>query len=236
MLVGTLLFLALALGVLILSRKFHRVRAMLRRQERHIWETQTLFSVLQFTAPLPYPGGWAASTDLLLELVRLIICRRPRVVLELGSGLSTLVIATALKRNGIGHLISIDADEGYAEQTREQLRVHALTEWAGVRSAVLKEFEFEGVTRPWYDTAALADLDDIELLLVDGPPTRLREDIRYPSLPYFWDRMPSGAVLLLDDAARPAEAAMAARWQQRFPLASYERLRFEKGALRVTKA
>lgn len=232
---GVVLFLSLALAVWILSRKIHRVRAMLRRQERFVWETHTLFALLPLNAPWPYPGGWAASSDLLLELVQQILSRRPQLVVELGSGLSTLIIAAALKRNGHGRLISIDADVPYAQQTRRQLDSQQLSEWAEVRVTTLKEFEFEGVRRPWYDIEVLQPLQDIDLLFVDGPPTRLRADIRYPSLPYFWERLRSGSVMLLDDANRAAEAAMCDAWQRSFPQAQFERLKFEKGALRVVK-
>ena len=224
----------LAVAVLILNRKLRRLRSMLRRQERHVWETHNVFRVLQGGAPLPVPGGWASSTDLLGEVLRAVASRQPQLVVELGSGLSTLVIAAALRTNGAGRLISIDADEGYAAITREQLQRHALADWAEIRFAALKDMIFEGITRPWYDTAVFGDLKDIDLLLIDGPPTFLRPDIRYPALPFFWNRLTAGAIVLLDDAARPAEQGMAKTWQKNFPHARYDYLRFEKGALRVT--
>jgi predicted O-methyltransferase YrrM len=228
----------LAVAVLILNRKLRRLRSMLRRQERHVWETHNIFRVFHGGVPLPLPGGWAASTDLLGEVLRAVTARharQPQLVVELGSGVSTLVIAAALRANGAGRLISVDAEEGYAAITREQLQRHSLTDWAEIRFAVLKDMVFEGVTRPWYDTAALGDLKEIDLLLIDGPPTLLRPDIRYPALPFFWNRLSAGAIVLLDDAARPAEQGMAKIWQRTFPQARYDYLRFEKGALRVTK-
>jgi Methyltransferase domain len=93
----------------------------------------------------------------------------------------------------------------------------------------------EGIARPWYDTRMLSDLSDVDLLLIDGPPTARRADMRYPSLPFFWSRLAPGAIVLLDDAARPAERAMAAAWERQFPAASYEYLHLEKGALRITR-
>jgi len=224
----------LAIATLVMSRKLRRLRSMVRRQERHVWETHNIFRALEGAAPLPPPGGWAASSDLLGEVLRLIMLRPTRLVVELGSGLSTLVIAAALRANGSGRLISIDADPEYAASTRAQLQRHGLGEWAEVRGATLKQLEFEGVARPWYDLAVLEDLSAIDVLLVDGPPTELRPDIRYPSLPYFWKRLNAGAVLLLDDAAREAEQDIARRWQRSFPQARHEYLRLEKGALRVT--
>src|ERR1700722_8692814 len=90
----------LAVGAWVLARKLRRLRSMVRRQERHVWETHNVFRVLEGAAPLPLPGGWAASTDLLGELMRAIAVRRPQCVVELGSGVSTLVIAAALRANG----------------------------------------------------------------------------------------------------------------------------------------
>src|SRR5450631_1633404 len=116
----------IAVAVLLLERKLRRLRRMVRAQERHVWETHNIFRIFQGTAPLPLPGGWAASTDLLGEIVRAVATHRPRLIVELGSGISTLVIAAALRANGAGRLISIDADEAYAATTRQQLQQHAL--------------------------------------------------------------------------------------------------------------
>jgi predicted O-methyltransferase YrrM len=245
----TLALIALAAGLL--ERKLRRLRRMLRRQEQHVWQTQNIFQL--FRAPLagsqsqggaegwaegwalPPPGGWSAGTELLGELMRLVAERQPQRVVELGSGLSTLVLAAALRRSGAGQLVSIEADAQYAQRTHRELERLALTAWASVRVVPLTTLQLEGETRPWYDTALLEDLTQIDLLLVDGPPTALRRDIRYPAVPFFWERLSAGAVVLLDDAARPAEAASVRRWQQRFPTVTVELLRFEKGAARLTK-
>jgi predicted O-methyltransferase YrrM len=225
----------IAIAVLILERKLRRLRRMLRAQERHVWETHNIFRLLQGGAPLPLPGGWAASTDLLGEIVRAVSGNRPRLVVELGSGVSTLIIAAALRANGAGRLISIDADGAYAAKTREQVQRHDLGDWVQLRLAALQTMEFEGVSRPWYDGSVFAELTGIDMLLIDGPPRLLRLDIRYPALPFFWERLSPGAIVLLDDAARPSERAIAKTWQQNFPQARYDYLRFEKGALRITK-
>lgn len=222
-------------GAWVLARKLRRLRSMLRRLERHVWETHNIFLTFAGGAALPVPGGWAASTDLLGEALRVIVERRPQLVVELGSGLSTLVIAAALRSNGAGHLVSIDAEPEFAASTRAQLQRQGLEPWADIRVAPLREQSFEDSTRPWYDISVLADLDAIDLLFIDGPPTYLRADIRYPALPFFWGRLRPGATVLLDDAARPAERAMSDAWRRRFTDGRFEFLRLEKGALRVRK-
>jgi Methyltransferase domain len=47
--------------------------------------------------------------------------RKPKVLLEFGSGCSTLVLALALSRNGIGHLWSVDSEEKWAAATEPAL-------------------------------------------------------------------------------------------------------------------
>jgi len=235
-----LILFAIALALLgvvawALARKLRRLRSMLRRQERHVWESRNIFHVLAGGAPLPVPGGWAASTDLLGEVLRAAAAGQPQRVVELGSGLSTLVIAAALRAQARGHLISIDAEADYAAQTRQQLLRQGLSEWAEIRVAALRSQRLGDEQRPWYDLAELADLRDIDLLLVDGPPTALRADIRQPALPFFWERLSPGAIVLLDDAARPGERAIANAWRRQFPQAEFEYLHLEKGALRVRK-
>ena len=51
---------------------------------------------------LPYLGSWKADTGLLKLLVDHIERERPRLVVEFGTGASTLVLARALQRNGGG--------------------------------------------------------------------------------------------------------------------------------------
>lgn len=48
--------------------------------------------------------------------------RKPRMILEFGSGFSTSVLAEALLRNRLGKLYSVDAIEPWAEITRKALR------------------------------------------------------------------------------------------------------------------
>ena len=64
--------------------------------------TVALYSTVQFRLPLPPMGGWAIGPDFACELVREIIRRRPRAILELGTGASTLVSGYALEMGGGG--------------------------------------------------------------------------------------------------------------------------------------
>lgn len=216
-----------------LKRRQQRLSAELRQTRRMIWDSVNLVAALQPQVPLPPPGAWAVSADLLAELVRRILLERPGLVVELGSGLSTVVIALALRRTG-GRLVAVDHDEAFAAETRATLEAHGLTEIAQVRVAPLVGGP-SAASAPWYREDALADLAAIDLLIVDGPPAPVAAEVRYPALPFFWPRLKPGAAVVLDDADRPGEQAVIRRWQAEFAGAEVARLDLEKGAVVLRK-
>ena len=189
----------------------HATDLLLRAQTREVEALAQLFQGFTPRAPMPSSGGFALNPTDLLDLLHLVRTRRPRLVLELGSGTSTVWIAYALERAG-GRLISLDHDPGYAEKTRAALAAHGLTEVAEVRDAPLTPVELDGRSFPWYDPAALADLRDVDLLLIDGPPEKTGKDARYPAMRVLEDRLADAATVVFDDAHRPDEQLAMRRW------------------------
>src|SRR5690606_18547556 len=88
------------------------------------------------------------------------------------------------------------------------IRRHGLGATVEVRHAPL-------VAR-WYEASVFADIDTIDLLIVDGPPATTGQLARYPALPLLAERLSPGAVVVLDDAERDAEAEIARRWCEEF--------------------
>jgi predicted O-methyltransferase YrrM len=160
---------------------------------------------------MPSSGGFALNPTDLLDLLHLVRTRKPRLVVELGSGTSTVWMAYLMQQIG-GKLISLDHDHGYAEKTRAALAQHGLTEVAEVRDAPLRPVVLDGRTFPWYDVDALADLSDVDLLVIDGPPEKTGPDARYPALRVLEKQLADEATILFDDAHRPAEQAALAKW------------------------
>lgn len=93
--------------------------------------------------PLPMRAA-AASPDFLQLIVNEVGAKKPKVVLDLGSGSSTVVAAHCLQQNGIGHVFSLDHDPHYAGLTRNLLDTHGLTNWATVLDAPLERARWEG--------------------------------------------------------------------------------------------
>lgn len=165
------------------------------------------------TAPLPPVAGWAMEPTALVELINIVHRERPRVVVECGSGTSTLWLAYALRRNGEGQLISLDHQAEFAEKSQQMLVDHDLTEWARVRHAPLRQTDTPRGEMPWY-TLDSDEFDDVDLLVVDGPPKATGELARYPALPVLADSLAPDARILFDDADRPDEVAVLDAWRE----------------------
>jgi len=169
-------------------------------------------------------GSWRADSDTLLAIADRILDHRPRMIVEFGGGLSTLVAAHCLQRIGGGRLISFDADAAFAQHTRDQLARHGLH--ADVHAVPLVAAP-EGLPGYWYDHGPLPDR--IDLVIVDGPPWFLHPLGRGAAEAVFGAITPGGAVIL-DDAARPGERMVARRWRRNWP---GFRFRYQPGAAGV---
>jgi predicted O-methyltransferase YrrM len=180
--------------------------------------------------PLPVTRGFVATPDILRELASRVVEDRPEVVVETGTGASTIAIAASLKRNGSGHLWCLEHLTRYADATRRLLDTYDLGAWVTVVDAPLVETVLPGGTWPWYDISGLTLGGPIELLFVDGPPGTTAVMARYPAIPALRDRLSEHAVVILDDAARPDERRSIQRWQAEMPGLAAHYLPREQGA------
>lgn len=165
---------------------------------------------------LPHLGSWKADTAFLHRIVDTVEALRPRAVVELGAGASTLIAAKALALNGGGRLVSFDQHDDFVEATRAWLGEYGLRAdlYAGPLTAAPG-----GWPGLWYDLRHLPET--IDLLIIDGPPWTLHPLARGAADSLF-DRLPVGGKVLLDDAARPGERLVARRWRKRWPNFRFE--------------
>ncbi|NNM77148.1 class I SAM-dependent methyltransferase [Sphingomonas sp. ID1715] len=164
---------------------------------------------------LPNLGSWKADTALLHRIVDTIEKLRPRQVVELGAGASTLVAARAMALSGGGRLTSFDQHADFVAATGAWLVEHGLS--ANLHTAALVPAP-AGWPRLWYDVHHLPDR--IDLLIIDGPPWTVHPLVRGAAETLF-DRIPVGGTVLLDDAARPGERLVARRWRKAWPNFSF---------------
>jgi predicted O-methyltransferase YrrM len=183
------------------------------------WDAADLES-LEILRPLLDAGGYLPWTEGALRPAALVIvCNEivladRREIVELGSGVSTIVLAR-LMREREGRLTTLEHDPDWAGVVRSQLKREGLTHVARLVEAPLEAHVLALGGAPWYAERAVAALpDDIDLLLVDGPPGygEGMERSRYPALPAIQSRLAPEAIVILDDATRPGEREILERW------------------------
>jgi predicted O-methyltransferase YrrM len=207
------------------------IKKEIKQTFRQLEAMQNLGAVLPANDVLPATRGWAASPDLLVVLVDLVKTGRPSLVVECGSGVSTLWLALAMRRFEIdGRIIALDHDPVFGGQTRDFLARHDLRDLAEVRDAPLESFSLEGETYSWYATGAWEDLTGIDLLFVDGPPATTGHQARYPALPLLSGSLSPAATVVLDDLVVPDMQKVLRRWLDAYPEFSSELLPLEKHA------
>jgi predicted O-methyltransferase YrrM len=160
---------------------------------------------------LPYLGSWKADTGLLTLLVDHILEHKPRIVVEFGTGASTLVLARALQKAGGGRLISFDQHADFIAATDDWLAEFGMS--ADLRAVPLRPSP-EGWPGLWYDHGPLPH--GIDLMLIDGPPWSIHPFTRGAAASLF-DLIAPGGTVMLDDGARPGERIVARRWRKAYP-------------------
>lgn len=88
---------------------------------------------------LPPTRGWAASPDFLNQVAERVLKEKPNTVVELGSGVSSLVIGRCLQLNGEGKLFSFDHSDQFGTLTRQRIAANNLADWVNVIHAPLKK-------------------------------------------------------------------------------------------------
>ena len=216
------------------SKNNSQNQELIKELKEQIWHSyrqsealQQLFALLKFSAPIPPTRSWAASPDLLLTIADLVRTRKPRLVVELGSGVSTLIVAKA----GARKVISIDNSAEFAEKTREMLKDHKVR-GVEVRVAPLKAHA-SGVD--WYDTAKLKDLKKIDMLIIDGPPGSKNPDARKPALKELLAKLSPNVVVVIDDVNRIGERQLAEAFAKALPRHTLSILNHEKGTAVISQ-
>lgn len=189
-------------------------RLALAEHHRQTQSHVSLLNFLRLTAPFPVTDSYAAAPDLLLHLANTIAIEKPTLIVECGSGVSTLVMArTAQLLSRTTRIVALEHDPEYVDRSRQLLRMHDVQAFAEVRYAPLEPINIAEHATAWYGPDHLVDLERVDLLLVDGPPTTIGPFARYPAVPVLSQRLSGSAIVLLDDAARKDEAEIARRWQ-----------------------
>ena len=174
------------------------------------WWPKDLYRLLQ-KLPEEFFSSYSLTGNAVLWLYTEIIKKRPRVIVECGSGLSTIVIAYALslyEEEMSSNFYSLENDERWLKLTESNAAMLGLTDYIELIHSQMSEYIFEEKTYYSYKLSALVGLS-IDLLLIDGPSPKYG---RYAVLPSFLDALSENAQIILDDVYRQSEKKCLDSW------------------------
>lgn len=183
-------------------------------------------------------GVWTLGSASLRLLRGTIEERRPRSVLEFGSGVSTLALASVMTSvHGALRgpcIVSIEQDAEQAALTRRGLVEAGLEALVDLRVAPLTRRSMGGRMLSTYDIdpKTILHRGPFDLVLIDGPLAE--PGARYTTLALFASSISPGATILLDDALRDGEIWAASGWERLPGIKVDGVLVVDKGVLRVT--
>lgn len=172
--------------------------------------------------------GWPISPDIALFLIEKIELNNYDLVMEFGSGTSTILFANALKNKRKKsknskkiRQVSFDHNEKYYNQTRKSLKSNKLLKGVELIHAPLEECKLNEEMFMYYSCREkfqeLKDDESIQsiLVLVDGPPGATGPLARFPALSYLLEAFKGKRIhLVLDDYNREEEKNIAKKWEQ----------------------
>lgn len=187
------------------------------RETVHLVESTMLLMAKapQFESVMPPLGGFAMDARAMLHLATLVEEHKPRRILELGGGSSTVWLGY-LTRDFDTEIVSIDHLEDYRNTTSEYVDRHGFSERVDCRLGPLEKQTVGDETYSWYTPHVFNDVTDIDILLIDGPPRATGRLARYPALPKLHHCLRPDGLVLLDDMQRKEEQNILEIWLSQF--------------------
>ena len=152
--------------------------------------------------------GWSAKKAYLRQCVeRALVVDGPS--LECGSGLTTILVGIVAQVSGHRHW-ALEHDTAWAERVVGCLLRHGIDSVTVCTGDLAKYPNFSWYSTPWHEMG-----EPFALVICDGPPGDTAGG-RYGLVPVMKDRLRQDCVILLDDAIRSEEQAIARRWEAEF--------------------
>lgn len=193
-------------------------------------EIQLINDKLKPKLPLLYQKEWTVLPDFTANFINIVTETKPSVIVECGSGLSTLIFGYLVKNGMISKCISIEHNKQFYESTKADLIKHQLENFVNLIYAPLKPVIINDKEWFWYDTEIIEmKINRIDLLLVDGPPGQIQKHSRYPGVPLLKKFFNANSIILVDDSSRSDEQEIINRWLLENPEFCASYLKTEKG-------
>ena len=143
---------------------------------------------------------YPAEKDIVSFTCNLILEKQPLVIVEFGSGYSTVKMAEASD----GVVYAYEHQEKYAERTRRALK----------SSGLVAHVNLCELANGFYKVPAYPK--NIGLVFVDGPPSH--DGNRTAALPSVWQNLADDWVCIVDDGNRKSAEADVKEWCEQLPV------------------
>ena len=213
-------------------------------QETNLRNVLALQQFWQFGEQPLTPGAWSMQADTLNCLIKQLNSEHYNLIIEFGSGDSTVVLAKALQQQSskagqgvVQHsvhdlpakIVSFEQNEHYLQQTKQALSQYGVADFVDLALAPLVPAENNSMdenakTQLFYDCQSklqklakiFAERQIKILVIVDGPASPEQEPfIRYPALPILLNAFSAHKLhIVLDDSNREAEQQVLAKWSE----------------------
>lgn len=227
--------------VLLFTIMLKMMRDMIWIAMNYIRSSITIQNILQ--DPYISFGGWCIGPDNALILVETILYKKPDLVVELGAGASTILIATALEKNGAGKLISFEENETHHSYVQSIIKEKNLSNWVDLVIAPLKNISDIADSKTpaslWYDGEIIRKVlgnQKIDVLFVDGPSTTNSRYIRRSTLPMLSSYLAHRGIVLFDDGDRRGELEIIHEYKKTYAHYNFEHILTEKGLWKIETA
>jgi len=176
--------------------------------------TNALIDIRPVLGPLLALGDeWAVEPPFIQAVLDEIQRRSPALVVECGSGISTVLISSQLDSLGFGRVVTFEHDAEFAAKTRSLLVARSLEDRVEFKVAPISTYDVADSRMDWYGGLDEADLSpQIDVLVVDGPPASFGPMARFPAVPLLRKSLAPDSVVFLHDGARRDEQETARLW------------------------
>jgi predicted O-methyltransferase YrrM len=148
-----------------------------------------------------------------------IIINQRNVILEFGSGISTILIGRLIKQHELNaEITSVEHDKGWMDVIQKTIKKENLNGVIKLVYAPLRPNKQSN--NEWYDEVNLKEITTkcYDMVVIDGPPAweKYKEEARFPALPFIINHLNENSVLYLDDANREGEQKIIRQWEENY--------------------
>lgn len=205
----------------LVKKNKHEVADVVEKYTRNLYSQLEALNNIQekfeLKKPLPSLTGGAASPEFALLITDIVENNQHKTIVDIGSGISSLVAGYAAKNIEGSEVLALDHEEEFYLKTKHTIENHGLLDTVKVTHAPLKEYKLKDGKYKWYEDEELEKIKQIDLLLVDGPPGAIQKNSRYPAMPLLYEKLSPQATIIVDDYKREDERQMVSNWLQDYP-------------------